>query len=375
MSAMSSYRSFASSEISEKALLDAMPKIKDVFADMEESIREASPRLYHVNGDDYDDDDEEENPSKRAKQVKAGSGSGSGSGSTARPEFTMEMGLDLKITDTDAKYATFAHKQLLALLESSSECTLFAKHCGLSFVRHMLAALSTPTAAFYADLTPARSVHRRVYCLHSTLLTDTTEALRQEVTDIFVQERIGANPRLMADHATGRDRMFGCKAWVDCSESFDRLVDLAMEKYTAHLAGMRAYWESKPVPTVQAMIIKFPCPPPPQPVSSWTRQLPTHPQQVEIIRMQLPLSVVPISSLQENSVAVQQCFTPSAQEIKMVRVLDGSGTLDNVKYCLMNWILANEQKPVSRILYLRRQVVESRTANFLVVKHLTEYDE
>jgi len=380
---MSSSRSFGSSEIPEKALLVALPKIKDVFGRMEESIRESFPRLvrpgYELNDDESEASEAEaseaeaseaaeaeaseaaESPSKRSRTspIKASSRASS----KARPEFTMEMGLDLKITDTDTNYAIFAHKFLLSLLESSSESTLLARNCGLSFIGRALAALSTPAAAFYVDLTPEAGVH-------AALLTDTTDALRREVTDLFLQERIGANPRLLADFVTRRDRRsLRCDAELECFESFDRMVNLAMGKYTSHLEAMRVYWKSKPVPVVNATIVKTlvvsesqPQPP------SWKPQLPARPRKVEIMRLRLPLSVVPLSCLGDTCSCVHDCLSPSAEEVEFVKTLDCSGTLDMAKYCLMNWILSNDQGFCDKGFGMR-QVLESRTANFLVVRH------
>lgn len=382
------------SEISEKALLRFLDAVEDVFAEMADSIREEVPRLSHVDVEDYDNS--HSSPSKRARKSKdersgsdSGSGGGSGSGAAAtgmaRPAFTMEITDTLNVlTDTDPKHATFAHKQLLALLESSSDNTEFAQRCGVSFVGRVLAALSTPTAALYANLTPAPKdvLCKGVGRLHSTLVNDTTAALRQEVRITFAQRGIGTNPRLMADHVTGRDRHImsrpESKTDVGCFDAFDRLVNLAMEKYAAHLTLMRAYWASRPVPMVSAVIVKTTMPPPPEPAGPYTRQPTLGPQKVEIIRTRLPLSVVPISSLHETSAAHSSMFVPSTHELKLARVMammtDSEGTMDAAKYCLVNWLMLNDKVTIDDS-FPQATVLESRTANLLVVKYLAECDE
>ena len=233
-------------------------------------------------------------PSKRARsRIPASAGLASSSPAPQRPaRFTMAIAdtETLAITDTDPERTVMAHELLYALITGYG---LYGRAMAnkINFVDNMLAALSTPFAAFYVNL-GERTVR-------TTLKDMIRTALECHVEQEFEFSSI-PNGKIVGRHVVGRNTSYTTRKLgpvdKECAAEFQKLVDQAVDRCVTHLDAIRAYWMDRKARVVQTSLICITTPRKPgDGVRTTTR--PT--TQVDVDALMLPLEAIPVPALQK----------------------------------------------------------------------------
>jgi hypothetical protein len=209
----------------------------------------------------------------------------------------------LAITDTDPQRTVMAHELLYALIAGYG---LYGRATlnKIDFVDNMLAALSTPFAAFYVDLAKRTTVKM-------TLKDMIRTALECHVEQEFEFSSI-PNGKIVGRHVAGRNWGYTMRKPgpidKECNAEFHKLVDLAVDLCVAHLDTIRAYWADRKVRMVETSLV---CITTPRKPGDGRTTTPTTPQ-VDLHTLRLPLEAIPVPALQKVTTGTSFSSTSSS---------------------------------------------------------------
>lgn len=264
-----------------------------------------------------DDDDGNEQPSKRARTRISTADKVRGVDCC-----TMAVDAALQITDTGKVSSKEAHELILAVVSTKS---LFgkARDGGYAFFRQLMAAVSTPFAAFYLDMDPA---NRRssfwtckesiAYSLsnHLSKCIDCDPSLpariRQDLSQELVRKVYSPTPTQQA-----------------IADRLGDIVDGCMRRLVSHLAAVRERWQRSSVRMIKTTFYEVETP------ASPGVSVP----QISVTIRRLPADILPPAAAHTTDIDAHSSHYKLYSR-GSDRFYDCERTLDSIKFELAEYV-------------------------------------